>query len=84
MIGGYRAFRDLGPPTQSHLRLPATMGYDLEPRVILEENRALLEESHPQGTWLWLEHGPATCLALVSLDGHRTQTAEPATVQEPR
>ncbi len=70
-------------PTRSHLRLPWTMGYDLSPLDILEEKRALLEESHTRGTWLWLEHDPATALAQVSFDGRRTEVTRTESVQEP-
>ena len=70
-------------PRRSHLRLPWAIGYDQYPLDILEEKRALLEESHGRATWLWLEHDPATALVRVTFDGCRTDVKQIRAVQEP-
>jgi glyoxylase-like metal-dependent hydrolase (beta-lactamase superfamily II) len=45
-------------PTSSHIRLPWVMGYDLEPLLLIEEKRALLEKATREGWYLFFEHDP--------------------------
>jgi len=45
-------------PLATHINLPWTMGYDLCPRTLMDEKRALLRRSSERGWVLVLEHDP--------------------------
>lgn len=45
-------------PTQHHVRLPFTMGYDLCPRQIMREKEALFGRAFDEQAWLVFEHDP--------------------------
>jgi glyoxylase-like metal-dependent hydrolase (beta-lactamase superfamily II) len=45
-------------PTSSHVRLPWVMGYDLNPLLLIEEKRQLLEPAAREGWYLFFEHDP--------------------------
>lgn len=45
-------------PTSSHVRLPWVMGYDLNPLLIIEEKRQLLQWAAEKGYYLFFEHDP--------------------------
>jgi glyoxylase-like metal-dependent hydrolase (beta-lactamase superfamily II) len=52
-------------PTSSHVRLPWVMGYDLQPLVLIEEKRKVLDPAAKNGWYLFFEHDPYTDAALV-------------------
>lgn len=45
-------------PTSTHLNLAWVMGYDLNPLLLIEEKRALLERAKSGGWHLFFEHDP--------------------------
>lgn len=45
-------------PTQHHVRVPFTMGYDLCPRQIMREKEALFAAAFDEQAWLVFEHDP--------------------------
>lgn len=43
-------------PSSYHIGMPYVMSYDVQPLVTLEEKKALLEEVHQQGYYIFYEH----------------------------
>ena len=52
-------------PTSSHVRLAWVMGYDLQPMVLIEEKKKLLEQALDKKTYLFFEHDPYCDAAVV-------------------
>ena len=52
-------------PTSSHVRLAWVMGYDLQPMVLIEEKKSLLEQALQKKTYLYFEHDPYCDAALI-------------------
>lgn len=53
-------------PTSSHVRLAWIMGYDLDPLLIIDEKKRLLEQAAANNWYLFFEHDPSTDAARVS------------------
>lgn len=53
-------------PTATHLNLAWVMGYDLNPLLLIEEKRALLERARRGGWHLFFEHDPETAATVLS------------------
>jgi len=52
-------------PTSTHVRLPFVMGYDLQPLLVIEEKRKLMQISFDKNWYLFFEHDPYVELAHV-------------------
>lgn len=64
-------------PTSSHIRLPFVMGYDLQPLVIIDEKRKILEELATTQGALFFEHDPHLSAARVRKEEKDFALAEP-------
>jgi len=56
-------------PTSSHVRLPFVMGYDLNPLLVIEEKRAILNRVANQNAFIYFEHDPSCDAANVEIAG---------------
>ncbi len=55
-------------PTATHVRLAWIMGYDLNPLLLMEEKKILLERSIQKKTYYFFEHDPYCDIAMVKPD----------------
>jgi glyoxylase-like metal-dependent hydrolase (beta-lactamase superfamily II) len=63
-------------PMRAHVPIPWTMGYDLCPRTLMKEKRALLERAVKDRWIIVLEHDPGRDAVRVTEDGGRFAAAE--------
>ena len=63
-------------PTQSHVRIPFVMGYDVAAIETMDEKRALLARASGEGAWICLEHDPEVALARPRAEGDDFAWAE--------
>ncbi len=63
-------------PTSSHVRLAWIMGYDLNPLLLIEEKKNLLERALVKKTYLYFEHDPYCDLATVERNNQDFQVKE--------
>lgn len=56
-------------PTSSHVRLPFVMGYDLNPLLVIQEKKAILEKMARDAGYVYFEHDPYCDLARVKAQG---------------
>lgn len=68
-------------PTSSHVRIPFIMGYDLQPLVIIEEKKKILQELSESGGVLFFEHDPYMDGARVHHDGKDFAVKEKLSLQ---
>jgi hypothetical protein len=55
-------------PGVAWVRVPITMGYDRYPELLIDEKRALLDDLHARGGWLFFTHDPKTSVAKIHRD----------------
>ncbi len=56
-------------PTSTHVRSAWLMGYDLNPLLLIEEKRALMNEGKNKSTYYFFEHDPYCDLASIEESG---------------
>ena len=56
-------------PTSSHVRLPFVMGYDLNPLLVIEEKRQILQRLAGKNGYIYFEHDPHCDAASVEGSG---------------
>lgn len=54
-------------PTSAHAPEAYTMGYDLQPLVLMKEKKQLLSEAYQNKWWLYFEHDPLNALSRLRL-----------------
>jgi glyoxylase-like metal-dependent hydrolase (beta-lactamase superfamily II) len=58
------------------VHVPITMGYDRYPERLIDEKRALLDDLHRRGGWLFFTHDPDVAAARVERQGDRFVAAD--------
>ncbi len=58
-------------PTHHHVHIPITMGYDLAPRTIMEEKKALWDRAIAEQAVVVLEHDPDVAAGQLCLEKSR-------------